>query len=317
MNNTTRNASGPLGEWTAPQDSTLSLAILLVVMAIKLLLIAAVIAERSTNCTVRLILGNLLLSSVISSIPVVFFDIFGILGGLGYLGRFNTRVWFMIGILIFYGGSTAQVLFATMYSVAIFLQIRFWNRPVLKPRSTKYFILATVCVYIVAFISATPLLYLYFETTPTAFCNCFLYSFIIMLLHSLFLFVLPAIFSLTILLMTVRYYKHNSLHQDIVKHNDKGLQGLLHFGFFLFAEQVIHFATHVLLPIMWMNLLNRFFDDTFFSVRSVSDGIHLTLIPTPILILIFFKPAREILTRWLTCRFRCQKSSTDTVTVPV
>lgn len=318
MDNTTINTSAGAGAWSFPQDSILFLTILLLTSALKLLLTAAVIADRNTNCTVRLILVSLLLSSVISSVPILLYDIFGIAGGVASvkLTTDQVRLSYAIGTMIFYFGGTTHVLSATMYSVTIFMQIKFWDKPILKPRNNKYFILAAVCVWTAAFISAYPLVFLYFEATPASFCNCFFYSIIIVVLHSLAFSVLPAVLSLVILLVTVHYYKRHTLVQG--ECSNKGLKGLIHFGFFLLALQMVHFATHVLFPIMLINIINRFFDDTYFSARSVFDGIHLSLIPTPLLILIFFKPSRDTLTRWLTCRFRrSQKCAQSAVTVPV
>lgn len=313
--NNTGNASAETEVWAFPQDVALFLAILLIAMGLSLLLIAAVTAERTTNPTVRVILVNLLLSSVVSSISIVFYDVFGIWGGsVGSVDATAFLAGFTVCTMIFYCGGTAHVLFATMYSVTIFLQIKLWSKPILKPRNNKYFILAAVGVWIVAFISTLPFIYLNFETTPSKLCNCQLYSIIITLLHNLFFSILPAVFSLGVLLVTVYYYKRSTL---IDKCNDKGLKGLLKFGFFLLAVEIIHFVAHVILPIMFINLINRFYDDTYFSVRSVVDGIHLIMIPTPILILVFFKPARDTLTRWLTCRFRRQKCEPATSTIPL
>lgn len=310
MDNTTVNTSAETGEWIFSQDRVIFLIILLLTVVLKLLLTAAVIAERNTNCIVRVILVSLLLSSMISSVSIVLHDIFAIV-------RLNTdqvRLRFAIGTMIFYFGGTAHVLFATMYSMTIFLQIKFWNKPILKPRNNKYFVLAALCVWSVAFISAFPLVFIYLERTPATICNCYIYSIVIIVLHSLAFSILPAVLSLVTLLITVHYYKRHTLVQD--RCNNKGLKGLIHFGFFLLALQVVHFATHVLFPIMLINIFSRFFDDTYFSVRSVFDGIHLSLIPTPLLILIFFKPARDTLTRWVTCRFRhSQKCEPSAVTV--
>ena len=320
MDNTTVSTSAGAGAWSFPQDSILFLTILLLTSALKLLLTAAVIAERNTNCTVRLILVSLLLSSVISSVPSALYDIFGIAGGVASvrLSTDQVRLSYAIGTMIFYFGGTAHVLSATMYSVTIFIQIKFWDEPILQPRNNKYFILAAVCVWTVAFISASPLVFTYFEATPASFCNCFFYLIIIVVLHSLAFSILPAVLSLVILLVTVRYYKRHTLVQG--ECNNKGLKRLINFGFFLLALQMVHFATHVLFPIMLVNIINRLFDDTYFSARSVFDGIHLSLIPTPLLILIFFKPSRDTLTRWLTCRFRSrrsQKCAQSAGTVPV
>lgn len=112
--------------------------------------------------------------------------------------------------------------------------------------------------------------------------------------------------SFTALVVTVCNHKCNTEVDE-----DRVLTGLLKFGFFLIVIQVINVTTNVILPIMYVNLRNNVFDDTFFSFGTLFDGAHLTAIPTPVLILTFFKTARDTLTRWLTCSVLRHKCGTS------
>ena len=196
-------------------------------------------------------------------------------------------MWWQVVIAPFYFEGTGHVLFATMYAVTIFLLLKFWDKPVTKPRSAKYFIFTAVAIRSVAFISASPLISrdITFEK-PADYCDCYPYSTGFVLLHSIIFSIAPAIVSLIFLIATVCYCRYKALNDE---GSDNILKGLLKFGFFLIVVQAINVSALILLPIMYVNLLNKLFDDTHFSFRSVFDAIHLTIIPTPVLILIVFK----------------------------
>ena len=310
FNNTSNELSDDISNtsYFIGRDNALFLTILLITTGINLLITAAVIMERKTNLSVRVILINLLLSGVVSSIAIFVYDISVILEGYD-----STTVWWQAVVVLFYFGGTGRVLFATMYAVAVLLLVVFWDRRITKPSNTKYFIITAVVVWIAAFVSASPLISkdITFEK-PAESCDCYPYSTGFVLLHSILFSILPAIASLIILLVTLCYRRYKTLDDE---GDDKILRGLLRFGFFLLVVQAFNVAAHVLLPIMYINLLNELFDDTYFSFRSVFDAIHLTLIPTPVLVLIFFKPARDTLTNWLTCSFLRKKCTTSTSSV--
>lgn len=287
------------------QDSALLLVILLITIAINILIVAALIADTHTIQAVRVILVNQLLSGVVSSVAIVIHDFIVMLVGYNYTGA----LWQVV-VVIFYFGGSARLLFATMYAVTIFLLVKFCNKPITKPKSTKFYIVAAVVIWIVAFSSASPLIssdVTFGTASANRICNCSLYPIIFVTTHSVVFSILPATLSFTILIGTICYHKRNTMAD---KANDCVLKGLLKFGVFLLAVQAINVVTHVVIPIMYVNLEHKLFDDTFFSFRSVFDGVHLSAIPTPALILIFFKPARVTLTNWLTCKLLCQKCTT-------
>ena len=289
------------------QDNALFLVILLITIGITILIIAALIVGTHTNQVIQVILVNQLIAGIVSSIAIIIHDLIVMLVGYNYTGAKWQAV-----IVIFYFGGSARLLFATMYAVTIFLLVRFCDKPISKPKSTKYYIVTAVVIWIVAFSSASPLIssdVTFGTASANMICNCSLHLIIFVTTHSVVFSILPAILSIIILTITICYHKRRTMADKAIA-NDRVMKGLLKFGLFLLAVQAINVVTHVIIPIMYVNLEHKLFDDTFFSFRSLFDAVHLSAIPTPALILIFFKPARVTLTRWLTCTLLCQKCTT-------
>lgn len=295
------------------QDRVLFLIIILVTTGFNILIAAALIAESKTNRSIRVILLNLLFSGVVSSIAIIMYDcsVFSERSDLTVEEQFSADTpWWQVVIVIFYFGGSSQALFATMYAVIMFLLVRFWEKRVIRPKYTKYFIITAVVIWIVAFLSASPLMSkdVTYDNALES-CNCFAYSTSFVVLYSILFSILPAILSVIFLIVTVYYYKRYTSNDEA---NDKFLTGLLKFAFFLLAIQTVNVAAYVILPIMYINLVHRLFDDKYFSFRSLFDAIHLTAIPTPICVLVFIKPVRDTLTSWATCSFIRQKYSSTT-----
>ena len=291
------------------RDSALFLFIILITTGVNLLIVAALFADRKTNRSLRVILVSLLLSGVVLSVSIVIYDVFVIVEGFN-----NYSIWWeAVKVILIFGG-TARVLFATMYAVTIFLLMKFWNKPITAAKSTKYFIITAVIVWMVSFVSASPQAFDVVSDTYFESCSCYAYGIAYVLAHSIVFSILPVILSFIVLIVTVCDHKRNT---EVDEDNDKVMKGLLKFGFFLLVIQTINVAANVILPIMYINVVNNIFDDTYFSFSTVFDGAHLTVIPTPVMILIFFKPARDTLTRWLTCSFLCQKCATSTSSAPL
>ena len=308
MDNITFNASDSNQQLSpVSRDSALFLLLILITTGTTILIIAALIADRKTQQSVRVILVNLLLSGVVLSVTIMIYDIIVIVEGFDYYSTW----WDAVKVLAFFGG-TARVLFATMYAVTVFLALKFWDKPITAPESTKYFIITAVIVWTVSFLSALPHAFDVVSDTYLESCSCYAYGIVYVVGHSIIFSVLPIVLSFAVLVVTVCDRKRNT---EIDEDRDRVLKGLLKFGFFLLVVQTINVASNVILPITYNNLVNNLFDDTYFSFSTVFDAAHLTLIPTPMLILVFFKPARDTLSRWLTCSFLRQKyANTSTVT---
>ena len=306
MANGTFNGSDEVFATPESRDTALFLLILLVTTGTSILITAALIADRKTNQSVRVILVNLLLSGVVLSIAIMIYDVFVIVEGFD-----NYSTWWQVDKLLLYFGGTARVLFATMYAMTVFLIMKFWNKPITAPESTKYFVITAVIIWSVSFASATPQLSRNVTDTYVESCSCFAYVTAYVAAHSVIFSILPVVLSFVVLMVTVCDYKRNTV---IDEDRDRVLKGFLKFGFFLLVVQTINVTTNVVLPIVYVNLVNKLVNDTYFSFSTVFDAAHLTVIPTPVLILIFFKPARDTLTRWLTCSCLRQKHAAVSTT---
>lgn len=307
----TTNSSQVFGVSQVSQDTALFLIIILVTTGFNLLITAALLADTKTNRSIKVILVNLLFSGVVSSIAIIIYDSF-IFTNLYVEEQFSANTpWWQIVIVIFYFGGASQALFTTMYAIIMFVLVRFWQKPIIRPEYTKYFILTAIAIWILAFLSASPLISrdVTYDSALES-CDCFAYSTSFVVLYSILFSIFPAILSVIFLTVTVYYYKRYTLKNE---GSDRFLAGLLKFAFFLLVIQTINVAAYVVLPIMYINLVHELFDDTYFSFRSLFDAIHLTAIPTPICILVFIKPVRDILTRWATCSFCQQKHSSSTI----
>ena len=307
MDNVTQAANDSNVMVSVGRDSGLFLLLILITTGVNVLLVAALFAERKTNQSLRVILISLLLSGVVLSISIMIYDVGVIVEGFN-----NYSEWWQAVKVILITGGTARVLFATMYAVTISLLMKFWNKPITAPESTKYFVITAVIIWIVSFFSALPQAFDVVSDTYLESCSCYAYGIVYVVGHSIIFSVLPIVLSFAVLVVTVCDRKRNT---EIDEDRDRVLKGLLKFGFFLLVVQTINVASNVILPITYNNLVNNLFDDTYFSFSTVFDAAHLTLIPTPMLILVFFKPARDTLSRWLTCSFLRQKyANTSTVT---
>ena len=310
MDNVTQAANDSNVMVSVGRDSGLFLLLILITTGVNVLLVAALFAERKTNQSLRVILISLLLSGVVLSISIMIYDVGVIVEGFN-----NYSEWWQAVKVILITGGTARVLFATMYAVTISLLMKFWNKPITAPESTKYFVITAVIIWIVSFFSALPQAFDVVSDTYLESCSCYAYGIVYVVGHGIVFSIIPVTVSFTALIMTVCAHKRNT---EISEEDDEVLKGLLKFGFFLLVIQTINVASNVILPIMYVNLVNQFFDDTYFSFSSVFAGAHLSVLPTPILILIFFKPARKTLTRWLTCiylRQKCNRSVSPSTTI--
>ena len=76
MDNSSTNSSEAPFVPSVGQDNALFFIIVLVTTGFNFLIVAALIADRKTNRSVRVILVNLLLSGVVSSIAIIIYDSF-------------------------------------------------------------------------------------------------------------------------------------------------------------------------------------------------------------------------------------------------
>ena len=277
------------------------LLILFIVTVYNLLLVAALFAVNSEFelvRSIRVILINILVACVVGELGSAMYHISALLllsgGSISRLPLCHAITYLDVT------SSSGRVLFAVYYALTVFIVVRWWNKPVLAPRNTKYFIIGAVFVWFLAIVAVVPAAK-YQEFSK--FCedqgspnNSQDIDFRLTLYVSLpyfFLSAIPVIVTPILLIIISCYIKRNSIgeHRDTKK-------ALVKFGFFLLILQGINAIAQIVAPLLLVigisSLSNSFFA-TFLAV-AVSD---LSRIPTNLLIITFFKPVQDKLKKWI------------------
>ena len=283
--------------------SGLLLPVVALVIAFDLLVMAAVIADAEIVSSIRWILGNILTASMIKALGLLLLRLFE-------LGEFLDselakdrltvcEVYIPVSTL----GNSGGVLMVTFYAITVFVVVRWWNIPVLAPRNIKYFIITAGFLWILAIILTVPNLvpdvtkilcvtYANAEGIPQRAGTVLFISF------SIF----PLLFTFLFLIITVRLIKRQTITENIA-----AKKALLKFGFFLVIVQGINAITQVIIPAIILVLTSN---SVYTLALTITIAIYdLSLIPTPILICIFFKTVQLKLRKWLcSCCNYCSAS---------
>ena len=293
-------------KYTVIADAVLMLMVVLVIVY-NLLVIAVLIADSDIVRSIRWILGNVLAASAIGALGSALLHMFRVVNvltaGLGSYGVTVCRV--SLSLIGF--GNSGRVLMATFYAFTIFVVVRWWNKPVLAPRNTKYFIIAAVFVWL----SVTTLVVLSLVTGVSVFCRMPTneeqsYSGIYSLIPYFILSTLPIIFTLLLLIITVCFIRRRT-----ITGNSAGRKALLRFGFFLVIGQGINAIGQIVCPAVFLALSTH--RDRSLAAMTLTVILDLSLIPTPILVCILFKPVQLKLRNWFCCCCRrCSVEATAT-----
>ena len=290
-------------KYTFIADAVLLIAVMFVIVY-NLLVIAVLIVNSDIVRSIRWILGNVLAAGAMGALGSALLHILRVVGVLtsGYSsGVAACKVsLFLIGV-----GNSGRVLLATFYAISVFVVVRWWNKPVLAPKYTKYFVIATVVVWLLVM----PLIVPSLVTEVSAFCSLPTneeqrYSEIYYFIPYFILSTLPIILTLLLLIITVYFVRRRTIGE-----NSAGRKALLRFGFFLVIGQGINAIGQIVCPAVFLALSTR--RTRLLAGITLTAILDLSLIPTPILICIFFKPVQLTLRNWFCCCCaRCSAEAT-------
>ena len=301
-------------KYTVIADAVLMLTVVSV-MVYNLLVIAVLIVNSDIVHSIRWILGNVLAASAIGALGSALLHILRMLDALttGY-SNYGVAVC-KVSLCLIGVGNSGRVLLATFYAITVFVVVRWWNKPVLAPRNTKYFIIATVVVWLFV----TPVVVPSLVTKVSVFCSMptneeHRYTEIYYFIPYFTLSTLPIILTLLLLIITVCFIRRRTIGE-----NSAGRKALLRFGFFLVIGQGINAIGQIVCPAVFLVLsTHRYRSLAAITITAILD---LSLIPTPILICLFFKPVQLILRNWFCCCCaRCSveaTASTQGTTEPI
>ena len=278
------------------------LLVVLTVTVLNLVVIAALIGKDTSDLvrSVRVILGNLLAACVLGALAAALYHISSPILRLSSSASHHGPALCRASVFILTIGNVGRVLFAAFYGVAVFIVVYFWNRPVLAPRNTKYFFIGSAALWVLAVATGIPALT---EESIGRFCSIsniitgeiqdvnsrFVLSVAVpYLIVSCIAVCICPIF----LIATSCYIKRKSIGDF-----RESKKALVNFGLFLMIVQGINAFAQIIIPLLALGVSRLLeYSLTFIISVALSD---LSQIPTNALILIFFKPVRVRVWRWI------------------
>ena len=308
----TEDVSAIIGTTTA--DGVLLLVVFIAIVA-NLLTIAALIGKDNSELvrSIRVILVNLLAACVLGALGAALYHISSSILRLSSPAAAHGPALCHTSTFLITTSSSGRILFTTFYGVAVFIVVHFWNRPVLAPRNTKYFIIASAVVWLLAVATGIPSLA---EESVSRFCGISTSNITgdrentswssRFILHVTLPYIIVPSFAVIVtpamLIKTSCYIRRKGIgtQRDTKK-------ALVKFGLFLMIVQGINVFSQVVVPLVAFGIstVQMNLSLAYIIATALAD---LSLVPTSVLIIVFFKPVRVRVQRWICC-FRHEQAA--------
>ena len=285
------------------------LLIVLTNMVFNLIIITALFQDnRELVRSIRVILINILVACFIGGLVSTMYHISSPVFEFGGSDAVHWPPLCRALLFFDHTGSSSRVLFAAYYGVTVFIVVHFWNKPVLAPRNTKYFIIASAVAWLLSVLVGFTT---FFEESVPGTCSSTnpadtqntSSQFTVPLTVPYFVATsIPIIVTPFFLIGTACYIKRKTIgeHRDTKK-------ALVKFGLFLMIIQGINVFTQIVLPLLALGI--GIFEDSLGLIVGVALS-DFSRIPTNVLIIMFFKPIQVKLKRWMCCCCHGHKNAT-------
>ena len=299
MDNVSANDSGADNVAALTGTATVHAVLLLIVLTNTLfncVIIAALIDRDNSELvrSIRVILVNILAASILGALASAMYHTSSPVLRLGESDTVHGPPLCHSLAFLTDTSSTGRVLFAAYYGVTVFIVVHYWHQPVLAPRNTKYFIIASAFVWLLAIAAGVPSLFSD-EITASGHSNgtegiSFHFTLHVtvpyFLVSSIPIFITPVI-----LIETSCYIKKKTIgdHKD-------GKKALVKFGLFLMIIQGVNAFAQIVVPLLAIGIRSMKLHALALLISvALSD---LSRIPTSVLIISFFKPVRDKVKRY-------------------
>ena len=266
-----------------------------------ILLLVAIIAERTLPGTIRFILSNIIIAS-----EVVIFGIFIILvhNIISSVSRHSYLFVCRFTYVTLTSVAAARLLYMAMFAITVYILVRHGPAKLhFRLSFTAGILLWFFAIILNTALFSTDVL----EITLHDGTDCAphgrngttqLYAFTYIIVYGLSSFIIGVIFPI----LSVRYIRRNTISGD-----SKVLKRMIKFAIFLLLGNSMNFVG-ISIPILFATFAPS--GDEHYTLEKAlnyAEGIFLmlSLIPTPIILLIFFKPVRHRLKK-ISC-FLCVK----------
>ena len=278
--------------------------VLPVIVANTVILVALVLEPFIVNI-IRLVLGSILVSCLIGALGLAMNHIAGIVLNLSPVNNPPDLPCTITVFLIGFGGA-ARLVFMATFAVIVYIIVKHGETP--KKRFVIASFLAVVVLWVISFLGASPLfsqavIYSgYLDSLSCSFRPVGIFSYVFAGLYALLFGLITISITIILLVITLCYIKRLTV-QDI-----KLEKATVKFGFFLLLGNGINLFGQVATPLIAVITFGLTYassdKQTPFSAErayTVFTLLNAALIPTPILVLIYFKPIRNRLWQWLCC----------------
>ena len=275
-----------------------TLLILLPVFIVNILLLVAIITEKTTSATVRLILANIVASSQVVIIGLTILKIYNVVLPLLFNpspSDFTCR----LSYVAIHSGAAGRLVFMAAYAVTVYVLARYAGTNLRVARFRFWPALtAFVAIWLFATIpNMVIFLPVFVEITFSAGGVCkphgtgaasIVYSFSYIIVYGVCCFILSIVFPI----LTVQYMRKHTISE-----NKQILKSMTKFAVFLLVGNSAN-SIGVSLEILLATFAPLGEDSRTLLVLTAFNYIQgicllLSLIPTPIILLVFFKPIRQ------------------------
>ena len=281
------------------------LGVVFPVIAVNTVILVALVLDPFVVNVIRMVLGSILVSCFLFALGLAMYHIAGIILYLSPVNNPPTAPCTITVFLLGFGGG-ARLAFMATFAVVVYIIVKYGETP------KKHFVVASfitvVVLWIIAFLGNSPLLsqeiistwyggYISCGISPKA-TSTYIYIGLYLACFGL----VPLSVTVTILVISFWYIKRHTV-KDI-----KLEKSIVKFGFFLLLGNGINLLGQIAPLIItasvdpqptppWPDGPPSHAAVTYISYTL----LNIALIPTPILVLIFFNPIRERLWQWLCC----------------
>ena len=278
------------------------LAVVLPVIVANTVILVALVLESSTAKVVRLVLGSILVSCLLAALGLAMCHISGIILNISLVNN-PPRVSCTIIVFLMGFGGTARRVFMATFAVIVYI-IKSGKDS--KKHTFVAVLTAVVTLWVLAFLGVSPLFSQDIVYTKYVDSSCDpqpikVYSYIFIGLYLLFFGLVPLSVTIVLLVITSCFIKYHSFTDIQAK------TAMVKFGFFLLLGHGTNLLGQLVAVIaIFINPTSgsdreMIPTDAIGWIYTVYTLLNVSLIPTPILIPIYFKPIRKRLQHWLCC----------------
>ena len=313
-----RNTSTYVSPLSGPGFVVFNIVLLVVVVlpvvVLNGMILLALLLETSTARVVRLALGSILVSCLIVALGLAMYHISGIILNLAPVDN-PSSIPCTITVFLIAFGSAARLVFMATFAVTVYTVIK--HSFAVKRRAGYIALVIIALLWAVSFLGSSPILSevvtrsFYVDSLSCGPVPTSVASYIYVAFYVFVFGVVSFIMTIVFLIVTVCYVKQRT---DLG--NRENALGIIKFGFFLMLSNALNIIAQILPQLLAALIVPpSAVSVEEYEVIAFEEGIYaayalfaLSLIPTPICMLIFFSRLRQK----LTSLFYCCKQEVDT-----